>query len=72
MNCYFNSHLVIRNNFVPLNFFLNFTGKRPNMLDADSLWARKGLYRTASSVNKDPDLEVSSKEGPINLLLTTS
>ena len=54
MNCYFNSHLVIRNNFVQLNFFLNFTGKRPNMLDADSLWTRKGLCRTASSVKQGP------------------
>ena len=55
MNCYFNGHLVTCNSFVPLNIFLNFTGKRPNMLDGDSLWAGKGLCRTESPVKQGPE-----------------
>ena len=38
--------------FCPLEYF---TGKRPNMLDGDSLWAGKGLCRTESPVKQGPE-----------------
>ena len=72
MNCYFNRHLVICNNFVSLNFFLNFTGKSLICWTLIAFGQGKVFAEPRLLFNKDPNLEVSSKERPINLLLTTN